>query len=837
MILNRQLAATLFALPLVASSLWSLPGAPAAGQELGSLLKERAQAAKEMSTAEIWAQAAAIENLLSAGDEDNSNDELLDNLIRSTEESNERGLLLLIAVRLSTYSPDYTLLTEKLKPLFESTDQSIRETAGGLFRDAEFNQIDIEQLRDVIKALLAGAENIDNLPNTRLAFAAAAFAQGGGSVRTDARKVMLSFLKSSDPQLRATGALALAEIGDLETAREELERIHLQPDAQGRLAAAFLKTEDLKGYYESRLRAQRTALAEATDTESRPTEGLESIEQMMGLILNRHIEGDTLDRQELLDAALGGMLRSLDQHSSYMNTESFSRFQQDISGEYGGIGAYVNVDRTDNLFTITQPIYSGPAYKADLRSDDKIIMIDEWPTHDHGISKDQDDIIRRLKGKPDTPVKLYIWRRGMEPGLIERPTEDMAVTVMRGFITIPTVKSDMLPGDIGLIQLDQFSGVASQEVEKALLDLLERGADSLVLDLRNNPGGLLHEARAVSDLFLPKGKRVVSTVSRMDEPEVLKTKRDYVWPADKPVVVLINRFSASASEIVSGALQDHGQATLVGQRSFGKGSVQNLIRMGLDDRFKDENKNNVHDNWEPLTRDFNGNGEFDYAARAKLTVARYLLPSGRSIHRELDEEGNITSLGGVTPEILVDPKRYETWRLEAMYDLQDKRLVRTWVADNWEAHKELFVQLAYTDNKNPDAYPGFDSFYSGLDTPLSREDVRFMLRSELRRLAQDERGSAFPRGDFVEDVQLQKGIEVVLEQTKRKIDDIPEYKATFQQGEDLAGPALARADELRGQNLGVREALGLIDQARKDNGQLSEEKLKQLQEILNKLDH
>lgn len=835
MILNRHLATSLLALPLIASPLWAFHPVQQSGSDLGQLIEQSALAAKEFSPAAIWAQAASLEALLESS-ESSSTDEMLDNLIRNNDGSNERGDLLIIAVRLGTESPDYGLLATKLLPMFDSTDQTVREISAGLLRDSEFGQIDLEDLRAVVKALIAGAKDIDNLPATRLAFAASAHAQGGQSVQVDARKVMRSFLESSDPVLRTSGALALAGINDIETARVELEHLRLQPGSDGQLADAYLKNDDLKAYYETRLRRQRTALAEATQADASPSQGLEGIEQMMGLILNRHIEGDTLDREELLDAALNGMLKSLDQHSSYMNTKSFSKFQQDLSGEYGGIGAYVKVDRTDNLFTITQPIYSGPAYQAHLRSDDKIIQIDEWPTHDHGISKDQEDIIRRLKGKPNTPVKLYIWRRGMDVTLIERPTEDMAVTVIRGFITIPTVKSDLLPGNIGLIQLDQFSGVATQEVEKAIDGLLARGADSLVLDLRNNPGGLLHEARGVSDLFLPKGKRVVSTVSRTEEPEILKSQRGHVWPEDKPVVVLINRFSASASEIVSGALQDHGTATLVGQRSFGKGSVQNLIRLGMDDSFRDENGNRTHDNWEKLSRDYNKNGEFDYAPRAKLTIARYLLPSGRSIHRELDEEGNITSLGGVSPEIVVNPKRYETWRLEAMYELQDERVIRNWVADNWTAHRELFVQLAYTDGKNPDAYPGFDAFYTTLDTPLSREDVRFMMRRELRRLAQDERGSAFPRGDFEEDLQLQRGIEVVLDETNRKVSDIPEYEATFEAGEDLTGRTLARADDHQPRSRGLKEALGLIDQARKENGQLSAEGLEQLQEILSKLD-
>jgi len=831
MIRTRLLALTLLAAPLGAFPLWN------AGQDgLSELLRDRAEAAAQLETAQLWAEAQRIEDLLLTSEEESA-DGVLDRLLEQPDDLGERGVLLLCAVRLGGDSPDYSLLTGVLRPLFGSADQGVREAAASLCDAREFSQIDVDDLRDLIEELLAGAEDIDNAPATRLAFAASAHAQGSGAVQRDARKVMRGFLESASPELRGMGALALASIGDLETARVELERLTAIPGPEGQLAAAYLKNEELKGFYEAKQRILRKRLTEQKEEEA-PAEDLESIDAMIELIADRHIEGDVISREELLDAALIGMLESLDQHSAYMNTELFADFQQDLQGEYGGIGAYVGIDQRDNLFTITQPIYSGPAYEADLRTDDKIIQIDDWPTHEHGISKDQDAIIRRLKGKPDTDVKLYIWRRGMDPGLIDRPTEEMAVTVRRGFITIPTVKSELLPGGVGLIQLDQFSGVASRLVKESLEELQARGAKSIVLDLRNNPGGLLSQARRVSDLFLPKRLRVVTTESRLEDPEHLRTTRNPVVPADMPIVVLINRFSASASEIVSGALQDHGRATLVGQRSFGKGSVQHLIPVGQDDEYTDENQNRNHDNWEPLTTDHNGNGEFDYAPRAKVTIARYLLPSGRSIHRELDEEGNIVSLGGVTPELLVNPKRWEAWRLEALNDLIDDGAVRDWVHERWAANEELFAQLAFTDGKDPGRYPGFDELYDSLQTPLSEEDVRYLVRREVRRKAQDRRGSAFPRGDFQEDLQLQKGIQVAFEEQGRKAEEVPEYEATFEVEEDLTGRSVARSGSTDsvGQSRNVRYALGLIAEARQESGALSQEQLDELQRILSELD-
>lgn len=827
----RQLPLLLALLALAALPAFS--AALSSRQDTSALLQARAKASATLSVADLWREAAGLESLLL---EDEALDASVDGLLRTPADLGEHGILLLCALRLGGETPDYGLLTRALMPLLESSEAEVRVGAAGLFADAGFDQLDLEDAEALIKALLAGANDEDSAPATRLQFAVVAHKHGSGSTKRDARKVMLAFLESSQPDLRAQGALALAEIGELETARPELERLANHPGTEGRLAEAYLKNEDLQSFYESRLRTQRERLAEASE-ERPPAQDLQQLETMIQLIQNSHIEGDQHTRENLIDAALNGMLQSLDQHSSYMNTETYTKFQQELQGEYGGIGAYVAVDRGDSLFTITQPIYSGPAYKADLRTDDKIVQIDDWPTHNHGISKEQEEIISRLKGKPGTDVKLYIWRRGMDPGLIDRPTEDMAVTVTRGFITIPTVKSEMLPGNVALVELAQFSGVASKEVRRALKELLDQGATSIVLDLRSNPGGLLTEARAVSNLFLPKGKRVVTTESRLAPPEELDTTRNAVVPAEMPVVVLINRFSASASEIVSGALQDHGRATLVGQRSFGKGSVQNLMRMGTDDRFDDENKNGNHDNWEKLTVDQNGNGKFDFAGRAKLTIARYLLPSGRSIHRELDEEGNITSFGGVAPEVVVDPKRWDTWRLEEMFKLQGTGEIRNWTIDHFQANKELFTMLAYDDAKDPERYPGFDGLYDSLATKLSKEDVRFMVRREVRRLVQDERGASFPQGDYEEDVQLQKAITVALEEQGEDPYEIEAYRRTFDAHETLtAGEQVAQDEPNLEARDEVRTALGLIAEARRGDGQLSVENLERLQQILSKLD-
>jgi hypothetical protein len=295
-----------------------------------------------------------------------------------------------------------------------------------------------------------------------------------------------------------------------------------------------------------------------------------------------------------------------------------------------------------------------------------------------------------------------------------------------------------------------------------------------------------------------------------------------------PLVVLVNRFSASAAEIVSGALQDHGRGVVVGERSFGKGSVQNLmtLRNTRDDEYVDENKNHRWDNWEKIKTDYNGNGEFDFAPRVKLTIARYLLPSGRSIHREIDKEGNIQSAGGVEPEIKVEANRLDTWRIEEMLRVRNSHAPRDWVDKNWSECKERFSQIADNDRKSTELYPGFQELYDSLHTPLPPDDVRQLLRFEIRRRIQDQRGVEFPQGDFVEDMQLQAGIREILAKLGRTTDEFAEYQNTIPQS---FTPKLNVASAEQRQ---VRDALDQLEKALKGDRKLSENTLTTLRELL-----
>jgi C-terminal peptidase prc len=425
----------------------------------------------------------------------------------------------------------------------------------------------------------------------------------------------------------------------------------------------------------------------------------------------------------------------------------------------------------------------------------------------------------------------------MEASLIDRPSEDMAVDIVRESITIPSVQWQILPGEIAVVALNDFSQVAAQELRGPLRAMLQQGVKGIVLDLRNNSGGLLDQAGEVASLFLPKGSLVVRTVSRARPDEELYTELDPIIPAEVPMAVLQNRFTASAAEIVAGALQDYDRALLVGERSFGKGSVQNLIVVeGLaDDEYDDENKNRRHDNWERITRDWNGNGEFDFAPRLKLTISRYLLPSGRSIHRELDDEGNLVQAGGIEPDLVVKSRNLQTWRLEEMVRLRATHAPRDYVdglvasmAERPAELEALLARLADNDNRDPSQYPGFEEFYQSLGTPLPPGDVRYLVRMEIRRRVQDARSKEFPPGDFVEDAQLQEAIRALLAKLGKSPLDVPAYSAAIPQESSARAPlAMAERDRLV-------EIRGAIERARATGAQLTSEQLRDLDDLLSR---
>jgi carboxyl-terminal processing protease len=307
------------------------------------------------------------------------------------------------------------------------------------------------------------------------------------------------------------------------------------------------------------------------------------------------------DASELLEWAINGMLAGLDPHSSYMDAKSLRDMQIQTTGKFGGLGIEVTME--DGLINVVAPIDDTPAHKAGIMTNDVITHLDEEPVQ--GLNLNQ--AIEKMRGPANTKIRLRIIRKGQD-----KPIE---LTIVRQIITMHTVRARIEGNDVAFIRISAFNDKTIDELKKAMNQLStqisNKSLKGYIVDLRNNPGGLLDQAIFVSDAFLETGE-IVSTRGRKAE----ETQRFIARPGDlakgKPIIVLINGGSASASEIVAGALQDHERATIIGTRSFGKGSVQTIIPLG------------------------SGNGAL------RLTTARYFTPSGRSIQAK-----------GITPDIEV----------------------------------------------------------------------------------------------------------------------------------------------------------------------------------------
>jgi carboxyl-terminal processing protease len=307
------------------------------------------------------------------------------------------------------------------------------------------------------------------------------------------------------------------------------------------------------------------------------------------------------DDSKLVETAINGMLAGLDPHSSFMDAKSFRDMQVQTRGEFGGLGIEVTME--DGLVKVVSPIDETPAAKAGIQANDVITHLDDEAVQ--GLTLNQ--AVEKMRGPVNTKIKLRVMRKGQD-----KPID---ISITRDIIRVRAVRSNMNGDDVAYIKLTQFNEQTTDGLKKAIADLTAQiPAEKLkgfIIDLRNNPGGLLDQAISVSDAFLERGE-IVSTRGRNVEETQRFNARAGDLTKGKPVIVLVNGGSASASEIVAGALQDHKRATVLGTRSFGKGSVQTIIPLGA------------------------GNGAL------RLTTARYYTPSGKSIQAK-----------GITPDIEV----------------------------------------------------------------------------------------------------------------------------------------------------------------------------------------
>ncbi len=338
--------------------------------------------------------------------------------------------------------------------------------------------------------------------------------------------------------------------------------------------------------------------AESPEAEALPLNELRTFTEIFAKIKSDYVE--KVDDKELLENAIRGMLEGLDPHSAYLDKDSYKDLQEGTSGEFGGRGIEVGME--NGFVKVISPIDDTPAQKAGIKAGDLIIKLDDRSVKGMSLN----DAVDIMRGKPGDPITLTIMRESEEKPLV--------ITVVRDIIKTKSVRFETLEPGFGYLRISSFQSHTVESLRQAIYQLKEDNSGKLkgiVLDLRNNPGGILTAAVGVSDMFLNKGM-IVYTEGRIKNSKLKFNAKPNAKLPDVPLIVLVNAGSASASEIVAGALQDHGRGVIMGEKTFGKGSVQTILPM-------------------------NNN------AALKLTTARYYTPNGRSIQAS-----------GITPDIVID---------------------------------------------------------------------------------------------------------------------------------------------------------------------------------------
>jgi len=418
-----------------------------------------------------------------------------------------------------------------------------------------------------------------------------------------------------------------------------------------------------------------------------PYEDLQLLSAVFGKIKSDYVEPVSDDK--LIKEAINGMVRGLDPHSDFLDAEAFHELQVDTQGRFGGLGIEVGVE--DGIIRVVSPIEDTPAFKAGIKAGDLIVKIDDTATRGMPLSK----AVEKMRGKPGTPVLLTVVRKDVDTPL--------TFTLLRQEINVKSIRAKALEPGYGYIRVRKFQEDTGGDLAKAIRELYANGPlKGLVLDLRSDPGGLLNQAVAVSSAFLPKDALVVYTDGRTADARMRLTasRENYVRRGDDylrdlpagiktvPMVVLVDAGTASASEIVAGALQDHKRATVLGAQTFGKGSVQTILPLG------------------------NNTG-------LKLTTARYYTPAGRSIQAK-----------GIEPDVLVDdgrdsPNRIREANLERHLDVPGATTGApatkgTTAAGKGSAATAPDVKTAPKAGAQPDALPPRLDFGSDEDFQLKQ---------------------------------------------------------------------------------------------------------------------
>lgn len=721
-----------------------------------------------------------------------------------------------------------TAATEKLLEI------AADEKAAQEFRLAALELIGLAGEEDSQEGLLELLSSLT--PEIRIG-AARALWQIEGENRQAAKDALREFLKASDADLRAQGALALAEMGDSATpgVMETLREVRTEPGLRGKYADALYRNLTLKSAIDSLERQGEEGAVKGGGMWSHLDELRQMIKQRYDLL-------DDADDEILRAGAARGMLDFPDDpHTSFMTPEEYGEFLHGSDGvdpSYGGIGAYIDTNVKDRL-RILRPMFGGPAWNAEIQGGDDITAVNGEST----LGRPNEEIIKQIKGPPGTEVILTIYREGW--------AEPRDVKVIRAKIVVPSVYSRILPGQIGYIRVDSFAAETGKEMAEHLRRLEAQGLRGLVLDLRDNPGGLLQSVQEALTPFLKERELVCTAKGRIGAPQkYFSFKPDRERPY--PITVLVNGNSASGAELMSGVLQYYSKsstittekgyvdALVLGTTTFGKGSMQSTYPLSTwpgeaftdeprkdgewepGEKFTDTNLNNRWDPGEPfLDRarlngrwdeaepwqdkngngkrddnetykdenadgawnaaevfvDANGNSQYDTGAAVKMSIARYYLPGNTNFTRKrvYDEQKKAyVTKGGVVPDVVLEQDRLDVSHLVELRDLQQKGVFDDYVRDHWEASKDVLRELAWLDGRDPSRYPGFDAFYESLRTRLPKQEIRRGLRVAVRRKVSIERGEEI-LGDLSDDNVLLAGVREVLRRLGEDPETIPEY--------------------------------------------------------------
>ncbi|MBI4242758.1 MAG: S41 family peptidase [Planctomycetes bacterium] len=526
------------------------------------------------------------------------------------------------------------------------------------------------------------------------------------------------FENSKSKLVRDDAALALAEMGSFDNVKGYLYQLAREPTVYGKLAQKII---DLK---------------KTKSTEGHNRYNFEPLEKLIEKLITFYYKPSDINIDDLIVKAMKTVAAELDPYTVFFTKDELKGFKDAIHGKYGGIGAFVSLrkDKAGNSWlTIDEPISGSPCFKAGIKNGDKIIEINGQIT----VNMELEELISKLKGDPGTEVKVKV----VSPRW-EKPKE---ITLIRSVINITLCNSTKLPGDIGYIQLRTFSVGCDKLVRNELENL--GPVKGLIFDLRGNTGGDLMATIGIAGIFLPDDKVVIEQRSENEKTknsisETLKTRSNNKNELknkclDIPLVILIDGASASASEVLSGALKDHKRAVLIGEKTFGKGSVQHILEL---DNYDNEDKGAL-----------------------KVTIARWFTPSGQTIHGT-----------GITPDIVIPRNEPDLLKSLLIDKVVSSGAFAKYTEKYFDKNKMLFIKLAESDEKKPLLYPGFAEFYVSLKTQLSQDDIREVLRFNIRQRVQDDTEKRFIC-DYEEDIQLQSAIKELMKHCKVDIKNIPQY--------------------------------------------------------------